>query len=140
MPGKRVYTYETMFLFSQAAGANLADAVEHIKELIGRAHGEIIALRKFDERKLAFEIKGQKRGLYILTYFRAPNDSMAPFERDCKLSEKIIRTLTIRADHLGDEDIAAQVGRKDLEAEIKLRGQAAAAPAAAAPVEAPAAQ
>ena len=40
MPGKRTYTYETMFLFSQAAGANLADALEHVKELLGRAHAE----------------------------------------------------------------------------------------------------
>lgn len=130
MPGKRTYTYETMFLFSQAAGANLADALEHVKELLSRAHAETLAIRKFDERKLAYEIKGQKRGLYILAYFKAPNDSMIGFERDCKLSEKIIRTMTLRCDHLGDEDIAAQDGRKDLEAEIKLRGQAAAQPAA----------
>lgn len=140
MPGKRTYTYETMFLFSQAAGANLADALEHVKELLGRAHAEILAIRKFDERKLAYEIMGQKRGLYILAYFKAPNDSMIGFERDCKLSEKIIRTMTLRCDHLGDEDIAAQDGRKDLEAEIKLRGQAqqAAAQPAAQPAAEPA--
>ena len=62
---------------------------------------------------------------------------MTHFERDCKLSEKVIRTMTLRCDHLGDEDIAAQDGRKDLDAEIKLRGQAGQAPAAA-PAAAPA--
>jgi len=29
-------------------------------------------MRKWDERRLAYEIKKQKRGLYILCYFKAP--------------------------------------------------------------------
>ncbi len=138
MPGKRVYNYECMFLFGQAAGANLSDAIDHIKELLNRSHGELLALRKFDDRKLAYEVKGQKRGLYLLAYFKAPNDSMSHFERDCNLSEKLLRTMTLRCDHLTDEEIAAQDGRKDLEAEIKLRGQGGtpAAPAATAPAAA----
>jgi small subunit ribosomal protein S6 len=142
MPGKRVYNYECMFLFGQAAGANLQDAVDHVKELVNRSHGELLALRKFDDRKLAYEVKGQKRGLYLLGYFKAPNDSMSHFERDCNLSEKLLRTMTLRCDHLTDEEIAAQDGRKDLDAEIKLRGQggtpAPTAGSAAAPAAAPA--
>ena len=63
MAKSRVYNYEAMFLLSQAVAADLSSAIEHIKELIARANGEIIALRKWDERRLAYEIAGQKRGV-----------------------------------------------------------------------------
>ncbi|MBL8761077.1 MAG: 30S ribosomal protein S6 [Phycisphaerae bacterium] len=123
---KRVYQYEAMFLLSQAVAADLGSAVEHIKEIIARGHGEIVALRKWDERRLAYEIAGQKRGIYILVYFKAPNTDLAHIERDCNLSEKIMRTLIVRADQYTPEEIASFDGRKELEVEIKLRGERAA--------------
>ncbi|MCK6477813.1 MAG: 30S ribosomal protein S6, partial [Phycisphaerales bacterium] len=93
MPGRREYTYEAMFLLSQAVAADLGGAVEHIKEIISRGHGEILAMRKWDDRRLAYEIDGQKRGVYILVYFKAPNDQLGHIERDCNLSEKVLRVL-----------------------------------------------
>ena len=131
---KRVYQYEAMFLLSQAVAADLGAAVEHIKDIIARGHGEIVALRKWDERRLAYEIAGQKRGIYILVYFKAPNTDLAHIERDCNLSEKILRVMILRADHLTDDEVKAQDGRAELMAEAKLRAEkpqvAPAAPAA----------
>ena len=125
----RHYYYEGMFLFGQAAGADLGGAVEHVKEILSRGHAEIVALRKWDERRLAYEIAGQKRGLYVLAYFKAPNDQLAHVERDCNLSEKIARALILRADHLTVEEMQAADGRKELETEIKLRAERPAVPA-----------
>jgi small subunit ribosomal protein S6 len=146
MPEKRSYTYESMFLIGQAAAADLAGVIDHIKEILARGHAEIVAMRKWDERRLAYEIKKQKRGLYILCYFKAPNDQLAHIERDCNLSEKVIRALIIRADHLTLDEITASDGRTELEVEAKLRAKAlaeqpaapAAEPVAAAPAEEPA--
>lgn len=146
MATKRVYTYEAMFLLSQAVAADLNGAIDHIKDIIARGHGEIVAMRKWDERRLAYEIDGQKRGYYILCYFKAPGESLSHIERDCNLSEKIMRNIFLRCDHMTAEQVAAQDARKDLEVEAKLRTErpatpvgaaagttAAAAPAAAAP-------
>lgn len=121
MPPTRTYQYEAMFLISQAVAADLSGAVAHINELLGRAQAELIAMRKWDERRLAYEIKKQKRGLYILTYFKAPNTSIAHLERDCNLSEKILRAMILRCDHLTLDEMKAADGREALEAEAKLR-------------------
>lgn len=134
---KRVYNYEAMFLLSQATAADLNSAVEHIKEILARGQAEIIAMRKWDERRLAFEVNGQKRGYYVLAYFSAPNDQLSHIERDCNLSEKIMRVLILRCDHMTMEQMQAADGRKDLEVEAKLRAERPAV-AAAAPVAAPA--
>jgi small subunit ribosomal protein S6 len=120
-PPPRTYTYEAMFLIGQAAASDLASAIEHIKEILARGHAELIAMRKWDERRLAFEIKKQKRGLYILTYFKAPNTSITHIERDCNLSEKILRVMILRADHLTMDEMLATDAREALDTEAKLR-------------------
>ncbi|MFN0132345.1 MAG: 30S ribosomal protein S6 [Phycisphaerales bacterium] len=148
MRENRTYTYEIMFLVGQAQAADFSGTIEHIRDLLGRAHAEILAMKKWDERRLAYEIKKQKRGLYILAYVNAPANSMRNFERDCNLSEKILRVLILRADHYTPEELVAHDAREALETEAKLRAkQAAERPAdtatatvtTAAPVAAPAA-
>lgn len=129
MAETRVYAYEAMFLVSQAAAADLNAVVAHINEILSRAKATLIAMRKWDERRLAYEIKSQKRGLYILAYFKAPNTSVAGIERDCNLSETIMRALILRADHLTEDEMRAADGREALETEAKLRAKQAQQPA-----------
>jgi len=124
----RKYFYEAMFLFGQAAGADLGGCVAHLNEILARGHADVLATRKWDERRLAYEIKGQKRGLYLLVYFKTESRFVANIERDCNLSEKVIRTLILRADHMGEDEMRAADARKELELEIKMRGTAPAQP------------
>jgi small subunit ribosomal protein S6 len=134
---KRSYNYEAMFLIGQNVSADLTAVIQHINEILARGNAEVIAMRKWDERRLAYEIRGQKRGLYILVYFRAPGPDVAHIERDCNLSEKILRAMILRADHMNMEQMQAADARKELEVEAKLRAERPATPAAAA-VTAPA--
>jgi small subunit ribosomal protein S6 len=136
MPENRTYTYEAMFLVGQAAAADLTAVVQHINEILQRGHAELIAMRKWDERRLAYEIKKQKRGLYILTYFKAPAGSLSHIERDCNLSEKLLRVLILRADHFTDDEMRASDARDALETEAKLRATQAKEREAAEPVAA----
>lgn len=96
-------TYEGMFLFDPAVGAK-AEAVQgEIDRLMSRAEAEVIATRPLEERRLAYEIKGRKRGMYVLTYFRARGDKITSLERDIRLSELVLRALIVRADGLSEE-------------------------------------
>lgn len=128
---KRTYTYEAMFMLSQATAAQLNDAIAHINEILARGNAQLIAMRKWDERRLAYEIAGQKRAVYILAYFKAPGPDVAHIERDCNLSEKVMRAMILRADHLTEEEILAMDARKELETEARLRADRAVVPAAA---------
>jgi small subunit ribosomal protein S6 len=116
-------TYEGMFLFPQVATANLNAAVEHLEELLQRADADVLAFAKWDERRLAYEIKGNKRGVYMLVYFRALPTALAGLERDCNLSEQLLRAMIIRADPIPVEAIQAADGRQQLADEIRLRGE-----------------
>lgn len=117
----REFNYEAMFLVSQAVGTDLNGVVDHIKHILDRAGAKLIALRKWDERRLAFEIQKQKRGVYFLAYFTCDASRLVQIERDCNLSEQILRTLCIRADHLTLEEMQAADGQRELATEAALR-------------------
>jgi small subunit ribosomal protein S6 len=136
MAENRTYTYEAMFLLSQAVAADLGGAVAHIRESLERHGAQIIAMKKWDERRLAYEIDKQKRGVYILAYFSAPARSMGQIERAFNLSEKVLRHLIIRADHLTLEEMKASDAQKELEIEARLRAERGARPEAEEPAAA----
>lgn len=115
--------YEVMFLIGQSTAANLSGVLEHINHIVERSAGEVVAMQKWDERRLAYEIDKQKRGLYILLYVKLTGEAVAGFERDCNLSEMIMRTLIIRAEHLTDEEAAAFDRRDDLATEARMRAE-----------------
>ena len=121
MPVDQVKCYEGLFLFPQSAASDLQSAVDHLKEILARAEVKIISLRKWDERRLAFEIKKNRRGLFFLVYFEAAPNALAHIERDCNLSEQVLRSMVLRAEHLTREQMEAADGQIELADEIKLR-------------------
>ena len=103
----RLNQYEAMFLFSSNYASELEAAQKIVRGIIERHQGQILVLKKWDERKLAYEITGQKRGVYILAYFKSPPAAVAQIERDVNLSDEVIRVLVTRAQHLNPEEMAA---------------------------------
>ncbi len=95
--------YEAMFLFDPTFGTTWDNCEGEIRRLMERAQAEIIVCRQWDERRLAYKIRGRKRGVYALVYFKAPPDKIGPLERDAELSENILRVLVLRADDLTPE-------------------------------------
>jgi small subunit ribosomal protein S6 len=99
--------YEGMFLIDSAEAAKDWDGImELVGKMLTKADAEIVSIRKWDERPLAYKIRGCDRGTYILAYFRADGKKNHEIEREVQLSERIMRVLILKADHLTEEDIA----------------------------------
>src|SRR5438034_11084225 len=79
--------YEAMFLLPAGATVEMDKSLAAVKGIVERHGGDVVVLKKWDERKLAYEIKAQKRGLYIIAYFNAPAAAVSAIERDVNLSE-----------------------------------------------------
>ncbi|MCZ6834389.1 MAG: 30S ribosomal protein S6 [Planctomycetota bacterium] len=123
MSDQRINTYEGLFLFPQSAAGDLQGALDHLKQILAKAEVEIISLSKWDERRLAYEIKGNKRGIYFLTFFKADASKIQGIERDCNLSEQLLRIMITRADNIPQEMIDAAEGQEKLSDEIRLRAE-----------------
>src|ERR1700685_2789797 len=98
--------YEAMFLLPPA-GAEAEGPLNTVRGMIEKHGGQIQVIKKWDERKLAYEIGKQKRGTYIIAFFKAAGSAVTALERDVKLSEEILGVLVTRADHLNVEEMGA---------------------------------
>jgi small subunit ribosomal protein S6 len=99
--------YEAMFLFPASAAAEVDASIKNVTGIIERHGGKIVVVKKWDERKLAYEMNKQKRGLYVIAYFNAPGTAVTAIERDVNLSEDILRVLITDADHLNTDEMNA---------------------------------
>jgi len=101
-----------MFLFDPTFGSAFEKCEGEVRRLMDRASAELLFCRKWDERRLAYRIRGRKRGVYVLTYFKADTDKITPLERDAKLSENILRLLVLRADDVTPEYMERMVSSR----------------------------
>jgi len=98
--------YEGMFLIDSAKAVADWDGMNAaIRKILERAETEIVSIKKWDDRRLAYEIQHVGRGTYILAYFRADGQHIRDIEKAVQLSEKILRVLILSAEHLTDEEI-----------------------------------
>ena len=142
-PKTETRVYEAMFLVDPGDAASWGDLSKHLGGMLERYGAKIVGLTRWDERKLAYPVGSRKRGTYVLGFFILPNGEAVPqIERDCQLSEKVLRALVLRADHFKVADMRMQLG-EDVHADVarwlaEARGEPLetppAAPAAAAPV------
>lgn len=91
--------YEAMFILdSNRYGRNPESVVAQIPKMIEDAGGELFVSRLWEERRLAYPIKGHRKGTYWLTYFRVDGNEIGGLERKCQLSETILRALFLKVD------------------------------------------
>jgi len=105
--------YEGMFIVDPAGlGKEEGTPEDLVKGLLDRRQAEILHSERWAERKFSYDIRGKKKGVYVLTYFRAPTGGIRELVHDCELSDKVIRVLVLK-----DED-------GELEREMQLRKEA----------------
>jgi small subunit ribosomal protein S6 len=104
---EKVNQYEGMFLLGASAAAEVEGSINTVRGIIERHGGKILVLKKWDERKLTYEVKKQKRGLYVIAYFTAPSTAVSAIERDVNLSEDVLRVMVTDAEHLNQDEMNA---------------------------------
>lgn len=110
--------YEGMFLVDSAlTGADWDGIIKAIRTILEKAGAEIVSIEKWDDRRLAYDIKRTSRGTYILSYFRVDGGKINDIEKSVRLSEKIMRVLILSGEHLSQEDIEKDTPASKLEKE-----------------------
>ncbi|NQU25675.1 MAG: 30S ribosomal protein S6 [Candidatus Nealsonbacteria bacterium] len=91
--------YEGMFIFdSHRYGRDPQGVSEQLAEIVKKAGGEMLVSRLWEERRLAYPIRGLRKGTYWLTYFRLDADRLADVRRQCRLDDNILRVLFLKID------------------------------------------
>lgn len=88
--------YEGMFLLH--SGKYASDSEKVVGEVLGlleRMDAEVIAHRPWADGKLAYPIEGQTKGVHYLAYFKADSSTLKDLDRQCHLSDTILRYMVI---------------------------------------------
>ncbi len=89
--------YETMYILRPDLGEEQVEqAVTKYQNLLRDQGAQEIQIQNRGKRRLAYEIKKHRDGIYIQLNYSAPATAIAPFERAMRLSEEVIRYLTIK--------------------------------------------
>lgn len=93
--------YEALFIIDNAHANTEWDAVvKHIQDILQKNGAEILKTEKWGEKKLAYKVKGHKRGTYLLVHFNAKNTAVPTIRRDFQLSDYIVRSLIVKDDKI----------------------------------------
>ena len=104
--------YETIILYkADLSDEEIDNQVKRIEELVARFQAEIVRIRKWGKKRLAFDFAKQRYGFYVLFHFRGEPALLAELDRSLKLNESILRFMTVQlderhkiSDHIVDVD------------------------------------
>lgn len=93
------HVYEGMFILdSNKYAKDAAATVGAIPSTLEQFGGEMLASRLWEERRLAYPIKGHRKGTYWLTYFRLDATQLGNLTRQIQLNEGVVRHLLLKID------------------------------------------
>ncbi|HTQ37416.1 MAG TPA: 30S ribosomal protein S6 [Pirellulales bacterium] len=93
------HVYEGMFILdSNRYARDAAGTVAQIPGAVEQFGGKMLASRLWEERRLAYPIKGHRKGTYWLTYFKLDGDQVGNLTRQFQLNEAVIRNLMLKID------------------------------------------
>ena len=96
--------YESVFIARQdISAAQVEGLTEQFSALLRENGGEVRKKEYWGLRNLAFRIKKNRKGHYVLFNIDAPPAAVAEMERNMGISEDVIRFLTVRVDTLEEE-------------------------------------
>ncbi len=91
--------YEALYILSPNLEEEAVDtAVARYEETITKAGGTITKTDKWGKKRLAYEIKDQLEGFYVLMTFQAPNEASQELDRLMRIADEVLRHLIVKLD------------------------------------------
>lgn len=69
--------------------------IKKISDLINN-DGKVLSVEELGKRKLAYEIKKQKEGIYIVFKFEANTNLISELERNYRITDSVIKFIVIK--------------------------------------------
>lgn len=87
--------YETIIILKDNEGYK--NKLEKIKNYFNNC--EIIKIEELGLKRLAYEIKNNKQGFYVLVEFKSESDEIREIERLNRIDDEILKSIVIRIDN-----------------------------------------
>lgn len=94
-----VRSYEALYIVHpDLLEENVLPIMEKYKVIIEEQGGEVSDVNRWEKRRLAYEVKGLREGIYILMNFKAESKAATELDRRFKIADDVMRHIIVRTD------------------------------------------
>jgi small subunit ribosomal protein S6 len=108
--------YESTFVTRQdISRADVTKLVDTFTDILKQHGGKVVKHEYWGLRNLAYKIKKNRKGHYVLLAIDAPHEAIKELERNMRIHEDVIRNLTVHVDSIeeGPSAMMQKPGRDD---------------------------
>lgn len=96
--------YESVYIIRQDVSSADVDRIsDAFVNIIKEKGGDLVKQEYWGLRTLAYEINNNRKGHYVLLAIKAPYPAIVELERKMRLSEDVIRFMTINVEEVSEE-------------------------------------
>lgn len=111
--------YECTFIIRQDATTQEVEKITStLSNVISENEGNVLKVENWGLRSLAYEIKKNKKGHYVMLVLDAKHSTVKEMERRMKLTEDVIRHLTVKIDSFNDKDSIMLTSNTNMEGNL----------------------
>ena len=90
--------YETVFIINPSVeDAGVKELIQKFSDIINN-DGKVESVEELGKRKLAYEIKKNSEGIYVLINFEAEPTLIKELERVYRITDEVIKFIVVRKD------------------------------------------
>ncbi|WP_417821783.1 30S ribosomal protein S6 [Terasakiella sp.] len=117
--------YESVFIARQDASAAQVEGLQDsLASVIEENGGKVTKREYWGLRNIAYRMKKNRKGHYVLFNLDAPSAAIDEFDRQLRLNEDVLRHLVIRVEELEEEpSVMMQKGRDERPRRGKKEGE-----------------
>jgi small subunit ribosomal protein S6 len=108
--------YESTFVTRQdLSRADVNKLIDTFSDMVKNHGGKVVKHEYWGLRNLAYKIKKNRKGHYVMLAIDAPNEAVNELERNLRLNEDVIRNLTVHVESIeeGPSAMMQKSGRDD---------------------------
>jgi len=111
--------YETLFIVNpDSSEEDLKAVATKIKGVVSGMNGIVTSYDEQGKKKLAYSVKKQNKGYYVLMDYVGSADIVSEIERNMRLDDRVLKYLTVKlADQVDPESIKPEKPEPPKEAE-----------------------
>ena len=89
-------TYETTFILEPGLDENrVNEEIERVSQWIRDLGGQVLDVQRWGKRRLSYEIRRKRDGIYTLLLHASPSAAVRDLERRMRLNESVLRVLSV---------------------------------------------
>lgn len=109
--------YETVFIARQDVSTKqVEDLAKKFADIIKENGAKVVRTEQWGLRALAYRIKKNRKGHYVMMHIEGPHPAVAEMERNIRLNEDVLRYMTVRLEKT-PEGPSIMMRAKDWESE-----------------------